>query len=75
MCFGCSKEVSHLEGSFVYPQHTLWLKKNCAFSSGGPSQDVFIWAKPSSSILCECVWGSRMQCRENSSETGGLSEP
>ena len=26
MCFGCSKEASHLDGSFEYPQHILWLK-------------------------------------------------
>ena len=30
MCFGCSKELSHHDGSFVYPQHMFWLrnKKN-----------------------------------------------
>ena len=30
MCFGCSKESSHWDGSFEYPQHMLWLrnKKN-----------------------------------------------
>ena len=30
MCFGCSKEPSHREGSFEYPQHMFWLsnKKN-----------------------------------------------
>ena len=30
MCFGCSKESSHPDGSFVYPQHMFWLrnKKN-----------------------------------------------
>ena len=25
-CFGCSKEPSHLEGSFEYPQHMFWLR-------------------------------------------------
>ena len=25
MCFGCSKEQSHREGSFEYPQHMFWL--------------------------------------------------
>ena len=24
--FGCSKEASHLDGSFEYPQHMFWLK-------------------------------------------------
>ena len=30
MCFGFSKEPSHRDGSFKYPQHTFWLrnKKN-----------------------------------------------
>ena len=30
MCFGCSKEPSHREGSFEYQQHMFWLryKKN-----------------------------------------------
>ena len=30
MCFGCSKEPSHQDGCFEYPQHLFWLrnKKN-----------------------------------------------
>ena len=30
MCFRCSKEQSHQDGSFEYPQHMFWLrnKKN-----------------------------------------------
>ena len=30
ICFGCSKELSHQDGSFEYPQHMFWLrnKKN-----------------------------------------------
>ena len=30
MCFGCSKELSHRDGSFEYPQHMFWVrnKKN-----------------------------------------------
>ena len=26
MYFGCSKEPSHLDGSFEYPQHMFWLR-------------------------------------------------
>ena len=26
MCFGCSKELSHWDGSLEYPQHIFWLK-------------------------------------------------
>ena len=31
-CFGCSKEPSHRDGSFEYPQHMFWLRnteKDC----------------------------------------------
>ena len=26
MCFGCSKEPSHRDSSFEYPQHMFWLR-------------------------------------------------
>ena len=26
MCFGCSKEPSHRDGSFEYAQHMFWLR-------------------------------------------------
>ena len=26
MCFWCSKEPSHRDGSFEYPQHMFWLR-------------------------------------------------
>ena len=26
MCFGCSKEPSHQDSSFEYPQHMFWLR-------------------------------------------------
>ena len=26
MCFGCSKEPSHRDGSFEHPQHMFWLR-------------------------------------------------
>ena len=26
MCFGCSKEPSHWDGSFEYPQRMFWLR-------------------------------------------------
>ena len=32
MCFGCSKELSHRDGSFEYPQHVLVEKKENYFS-------------------------------------------
>ena len=27
ICFGCSKELSHCEGSFEYPKRMHWLRK------------------------------------------------
>ena len=40
MCFGCSKEPSHRDGSFEYPQHMFWLRNiksyfSCALLSRG----------------------------------------
>ena len=33
ICFGCSKERSHRDGSFEYPQHMFWLRnKKIKFS-------------------------------------------
>ena len=26
MCFGCSKELSHGDGFFEYPEHMFWLR-------------------------------------------------
>ena len=42
MCFGCSKELSHWDGSFEYPRYMFWLRiKKIIFSyallSGGLS--------------------------------------
>ena len=33
MCFGCSKEPSHRDGSFEYPQHMFWLRNKKIISS------------------------------------------
>ena len=30
--FGCSKEPSHLGGSFEYPQHMFWMRHKKSFS-------------------------------------------
>ena len=32
LCFGCSKEPSHREGSFEYPQHMFWFRNKKIFS-------------------------------------------
>ena len=31
VCFGCSKELSHRDGSFEYPQHMFWLRSKIFF--------------------------------------------
>ena len=31
MCFGCSKEPSHRDGSFEYPQQLFWLRNKKIF--------------------------------------------
>ena len=39
MCFGCSNEPSHRDGSFMYPQNMFWLrnkKTNLLHSYLGP---------------------------------------
>ena len=43
ICFGCSKEPSHWDGSFKYPQHMFWLR-NKVFNK--------IWASAWDSQQC-----------------------
>ena len=50
MCFGCSKEPSHQDGSFEYPQHMFWLRNKkiifCyALLSGGLYYEVYLTLK------------------------------
>ena len=39
MCFGCSKEPSHRDGSFEYPQHMFWLR----YKKNNFQLQAFIW--------------------------------
>ena len=45
MCFECSKEPSHRDDSFDYPQHMFWMRNKKTFSytllSGGLSLDPY----------------------------------
>ena len=44
MCFGCSKELSHRDGSFEYPQHMFWLRnKTLIFSYTLLSGGLKLW--------------------------------
>ena len=48
MCFGCSKEPSHRDGSFEYPQHMFWLrnkKNNIQLHTliWGPESSINVW--------------------------------
>ena len=36
ICFGCSKEPPHREGSFEYPQHMFWLRNKIVFLLHAP---------------------------------------
>ena len=36
ICLGCSKEPSHRDGSFEYPQHMFWLRTKKIYSELGP---------------------------------------
>ena len=47
MCFGCSKEPSHRDGSFEYPQHMFWLRKKnknlfCTLIGGGGGLNYYV---------------------------------
>ena len=47
ICFGCSKEPSHRDGSFEYPQHMFWLRnKKVNFSlrtrNSNPKRGFFV---------------------------------
>ena len=64
LSLGCSKELSHWDGSFEYPQHTFWLSiKKINFQSRGldlPTSAVccYIFAKMSGLIWIQSVWHS-----------------
>ena len=50
MCFGCSKEPSHRDSSFEYPQHMFWLRLRKIFFqlhtlSGGLSYCSYCWTR------------------------------
>ena len=46
MCFGCSKEPSHWDGSFEYPQHMFWLRN----TKNNFQLRTFIWRPVSTKI-------------------------
>ena len=49
MCFGCSKEPSHRDGSFEHPQHMFWLrnkKNNFQFHTLIWEPGIFSWCGP-----------------------------
>ena len=43
MCFGCSKEPSHRNGSFEYPQHMFWLRNQENTFQVRTATKIFIW--------------------------------
>ena len=62
ICFGCSKEPSHRDGPFEYPQHMFWLrnkKNNFQVHTliWGPGIHLLILAEHSGSVGRELDWG------------------
>ena len=53
MCFGCSKDPSHRDGSFEYPQHMFWLRNK---------KIIFWYRLLSGGLLIHCS----VTCRLNS---------
>ena len=53
MCLGCSKELSHWDGSFEYPQHMFWLilVTHCYLvAKNVHNQPAHLW------INCSLLW-------------------
>ena len=53
MCFGCSKELSHQDGSFEYPQHMFWFRNK----QNNFQLHTFIW-RPEQIVVvffCKCT--------------------
>ena len=63
MCFGCSKEPSHGDGSFENPQHMFWVRnKEIILSYALLSGILYIWnvcKKSPSSTLVDISSGER----------------
>ena len=62
ICFGCSKEPSHRDGSFEYPQHMFWLRnKKNSFKYVAISRGLFLEKnkkKQNSITLFYIFWGN-----------------
>ena len=50
MCFGCSKEPSHWDGSFEYPQHVFWMRNK---ENSFPIRTLI--RRPELFMLCCCL--------------------
>ena len=55
MCFGFSKEQSHWDGSFEYPQHMFWMRNN---ENGFPIRSL-IW-RPDSFVVIYRFFSSKI---------------
>ena len=62
ICFGCSKEPSHWDGSFKYPQHMFWLRnKKIKFSLRTLNFSPVSYI--SSLFICVCTSDDTSNCR------------
>ena len=62
MCFGCTKEPSHPEGSFEYPQHMFWLRNKKKYFQ----LLTLIWGPANAGLensTCPLIFTSASGCR------------
>ena len=80
LCYGCSKEPSHKDGSFEYPQHMFWLrnKKNNfqlhtlilgPYVIYNPYAAIFFVKKISSAYYIFCIYSNVLQTNTIESNT------
>ena len=51
ICFGCSKEPSHWDGSFEYPQRMFWLRNKKCVCVCARARLLLLWISPFLSCL------------------------
>ena len=55
MCFGCSKEPSHRDGSFEYSQHMFWMRNKKNKVPTGQGNLVFLQGQGKVREFCKMV--------------------
>ena len=55
ICLGCSKEPSHWDGSFEYPQHMFWLRNKTNYFLVVHTLNLFVWFFTSQSTIFQLL--------------------